>query len=233
MTTDTLVTSGQPNTATDSSQTAPSATDNQTGAPDAQQQPSSTDTPAAKPVEGTADQSAAGDKPAGDGEPAADDDKPTGAPEQYEDFTAPEGVKLDAEVAGEFKSLAKELNLPQDQAQKVADLGVKLAQKWQAQQAAVLAETAAKWAQEAQTDAEFGGDKLPENLAVAKKALNDFGSEKLQTLLHESGLGNHPEVIRLLVNAGKAISEDRIVAGKSGTAPAVSTAQRMFPNMNP
>jgi hypothetical protein len=225
MTTETLVTSGQPDNATASSQPAPGATDTTTGAqPDANQQQPSTTTEG-QPPEGTTDQGKPdGDKPG---------DKPAGAPEQYEDFTAPEGVKLDAEVSGEFKSLAKELNLPQETAQKVADLGVKLAQKWQAQQTAALGEAAAKWATDSQADKEFGGDKLQENLATAKKALDTFGSPELKTLLNESGLGNHPEVIRLLFKAGTAISEDRLVAGKSGTTPAATTAQRMFPNMNP
>jgi hypothetical protein len=228
MTTETLVTSGQTDTAPASSQPAPGATDTTTGAQaDANQQQPSTATEG-QPAEGTTDQG----KPA-DGDKPADDGKPTGAPEQYEDFTAPEGVKLDAEVSGEFKALAKELNLPQDQAQKVADIGIKLAQKWQAQQATALTEAAAKWATDSQADKEFGGDKLQENLATAKKALDAFGSPELKTLLNESGLGNHPEVIRLLFKAGTAISEDRLVAGKPGTTPAVSTAQRMFPNMNP
>jgi len=227
MTTETLVTSGQPDNATASSQPAAGATDTTGAQPDAtQQQPASTATDG-KPAEGTTDQG----KPA-DGE-SADDGKPTGAPEQYEDFTAPEGVKLDAEVAGEFKTLAKELNLPQDQAQKVADIGVKLAQKWQAQQATALSEAAAKWATDSTADKEFGGDKLQENLGVAKKALDTFGSPELKTLLNESGLGNHPEIIRLLFKAGKAISEDTHVAGKPGSTPAASAAQRMFPNMNP
>ena len=222
MTTETLVTSGQTDTAPASSQTAPGATDTTTGAQtDANQQQASTDSQG-QPATGAQDQGK-----------SADDGKPAGAPEQYEDFTAPEGVALDAEVAGEFKTLAKELNLPQDQAQKVADIGVKLAQKWQTQQAAALSEAASKWATDSQADKEFGGDKLQENLGVARKALDTFGSPELKTLLNESGLGNHPEVIRLLFKAGMAISEDRLVAGKSGTSPALTTAQRMYPNMNP
>jgi hypothetical protein len=213
MTTETLVTSGQTDTATDSSQTATGATDNQTGAQtDAQQQQSSTDT-TSQQATGATDQGATAD---GD---KSTDDKPAGAPEQYEDFTAPDGVQLDAEVTGDLKALAKELNLPQEQAQKVADLGAKLAQKWQAQQATSLTEASAKWADETRADPEFGGDKLNESLASAKKALTAFGSPKLATLLNESGLGNHPEIIALLARTGKAISEDRIVTGNAAPAP--------------
>jgi hypothetical protein len=66
------------------------------------------------------------------------------------------------------------------------------------------------------TDQEFGGEKLSENLSVAKKALDAFGTPELRKLLDDSGLGNHPEVIRMMYRAGKAISEDRFVGGSPG-----------------
>jgi hypothetical protein len=69
-------------------------------------------------------------------------------------------------------------------------------------------------------DKEFGGPALAENLSVAKKALDAFGTAELRTLLNESGLGNHPEIVRLFFRAGKAISEDRVVTGSTGQAKA-------------
>jgi hypothetical protein len=230
MTTETLLASGQPDNATASSQTAADAPTNQGANADNQQQAAApgTDTQG-QPAAGAADQGATGDKPAGDDTKPDEDKKPAGAPEQYEDFTAPDGVTLDAEVTGEFKGLAKELGLTQEQAQKVADFGPKMLQRWQAKQAEALAETSAKWATETRADKDIGGDKLNENLATAKKALDAFGSPAIKTLLHESGLGNHPEVIRLLVNAGKAISEDRMVPGAKAAAE-VSIEQRLYPN---
>ena len=152
-------------------------------------------------------------------------------PDEYADFTAPDGVALDAEVATEFKALAKELALPQAKAQKVADLGTKMMGKWQAQQAEQMSEASAKWATDTKADKEIGGDKLPENLAVARKALDTFGSPELKTLLNESGLGNHPEIIRLLHKAGKAISEDTYVNGQAGKQSA-RDPKSMYPNSN-
>lgn len=155
-------------------------------------------------------------------------------PDKYE-FTAPEGVTLDAEALGEFEGMAKELKLTQEEAQKVADIGPKMMAKWQAKQAEAIQTAAAEWAATATADKEYGGEKLTESLATAKKALTAFGTPELQTLLNDSRLGNHPEVIRFMVRAGKAISEDRMVtggAGPSGSIPATA-AQRMYPSMNP
>jgi len=145
-----------------------------------------------------------------DGQAAGNTDgKVTGAPEAYE-FKAPEGKEFDPEVINSFSDIAKELDLPQDAAQKMID---KLAPKIQERQMQVIEQVRNDWAQQAQTDKEYGGKKLTENLAVAKKALDAFGTPELRSLLNESGLGNNPEVIRFMFRAGKAISEDRFVGG--------------------
>lgn len=144
----------------------------------------------------------------------SDGDKPQGAPEKYE-FVAPEGKEFDAETIGQFSEIAKELNLSQEAAQKLVEtMGPKIAERQMAQVEMVRNE----WAQQAQSDKEYGGDKLQENLAVAKKALDSFGSPELRALLNESGLGNNPEVIRFMYRAGKAISEDTFVGNQTGAA---------------
>lgn len=135
-----------------------------------------------------------------------------GAPETYE-FTAPEGRAFDAEVITSFSAIAKELDLPQEAAQKMLNaVGPKIAER----QAATLDAARMQWAESARADKEFGGDQLESNLAVAKKAVDAFGSPELRTLLNETGLGNHPELIRMMYRAGKSISEDKFVGGVRG-----------------
>lgn len=153
-------------------------------------------------------------------------------PEKYE-FTAPDGTELDAEALGEFEGIAKDLKLSQEEAQKVTDIGAKLAQKWETKQADMIQQAAAEWAASATADPEYGGDKLTESLVTAKKALDAFGTPELRSLLNDSRLGNHPEVIRFMVRAGKAISEDRMVTGGAGPASgAQSTAKSLYPNQS-
>jgi len=55
-------------------------------------------------------------------------DKPEGAPEKYEAFKVPEGVTIDETAATEFGALAKELNLTQENAQKLVDYQIKFQQ---------------------------------------------------------------------------------------------------------
>jgi hypothetical protein len=148
-------------------------------------------------------------------------------PEAY-DLKMPEGVELDQAAATEFTAIAKELKLDQAAAQKLADVGAKMAQR-QVEAHAKLVES---WAEQVKTDNEIGGDKLAENLGVARKALEAFGTPELRDVLNATGLGNHPEVIRAFYKVGKAISEDRFVGGapKGGTAD--DPAKKLFPNMN-
>lgn len=148
------------------------------------------------------------------------------APESYE-FEMPEGVELDKAAADEFTAIAKELKLDQATAQKVADVGAKMAQR-QAEAHATLVES---WVESVKADKELGGEKLDENLAVARKAMDAFGTPELKTLLNSTGLGNNPEVIRAFYKAGKAISEDGFVRGANKTAN-TDPAKKLFPSMN-
>jgi len=147
-------------------------------------------------------------------------------PESYE-FAMPEGVQLDKTAAEEFTAIAKELKLDQATAQKVADVGAKMAQR-QAEAHVKLVET---WTEAVKTDKEIGGDKLAENLGVARKALEAFGTPELKDVLNSTGFGNHPAVIKAFYKIGKAISEDRFVTG-GAKGPETDIAKRMFPSMN-
>lgn len=175
------------------------------------------------PVAPVASEQAATQEPKSDAQTEAEPEAKDGEaqapkaeePAELADFAAPEGVRVDSEAATEFKNLAKELGLKQEGAQKVADVGFKLAQKWEAKQAEQIKAAKEAWIEGTKTDKEFGGEKLNENLAVAKKALDAFGTPELRTLLNESGLGNHPEIVRAFYRAGKAISEDRFVVGNA------------------
>jgi hypothetical protein len=147
------------------------------------------------------------------------------APESYE-FAMPDGVELDEKAAAEFSDIAKELKLPQDQAQKIVDMYAKRVQG-QVEAHKTLVEG---WASTVKADKEIGGDKLPESLATARKAVDTFGSPELKNLLNTSGLGNHPEFVKLMYRAGKAISEDRFIVGGETGAVNTDIAKSLYPN---
>ena len=145
----------------------------------------------------------------------SDQEKPEGAPETYEFNTqiTDESEELDPDVVNAFGEVAKELDLPQKDAQKVLD---KVAPVIQEKQAKAMEQAKIDWANDSQSDEEFGGENLNANLDIAKKSLEAFGSDSLKSLLQETGFGNHPEIIRFMYRAGKAISEDSYVGNSQG-----------------
>lgn len=141
--------------------------------------------------------------------------EPEGAPETYE-FQAPEGTTLDDKVLETFSEVARELNLTQDAAQSIID---KLAPVMDARAAenlqARLEQQSVEWRELTTKDKELGGESMKQRLAIARKALDRFGTEELHSMLNEHGLGNHPEIIRWAYRVGKAISEDTLVTAHS------------------
>lgn len=181
------------------------------------------------PAETQTPPSSSGQEQTQGAEPNTEQKAEAGAPEEYAEFTVPEGLTLDAELTGEFKDLAKKMGLTQENAQNVADLGVKMLQKWgAAQQEAVIAQQA-QWAEASRSDKEFGGDAFESNLAIAKKAVDALATPELRQLLDSTGLGSHPDMIRAFYRAGKALSEDTLVTGQGQTVAAPRTfAEAMY-----
>jgi hypothetical protein len=150
-----------------------------------------------------------------------------GAPEKYEDFKAPEGVKTDQAVLEEFKTLAKSMNLSQENAQKIFDLQVKGAQAQDAAKLNQYKEVAEGWKQET---LQALGPEYPRELAIAAKAIDRFGTPALRQMLNDSSLGSHKEFVSFFVKVGKALSEDTFADGRQSAAAERSAAQVLYPN---
>lgn len=138
-------------------------------------------------------------------------------------FELPEGVEVDESSATNFKALAKELEMSPDAAQKI----VAFAAQRELQRAEAHRETVKGWGETVSADKELG---KAENQAIARKAVETFGTPELKTLLEGSGLGNHPELVRAFFKAGQAISEGKFIAGRTGPAPSKDVASILYPN---
>ncbi|MFS9552482.1 peptidase [Klebsiella pneumoniae] len=170
-----------------------------------------------KPQPGTEGDKPQEEKPA-DGDKPADkpeeEQKQEGAPEKYE-FTAGEGVELDTEALKDFEPVARDLNLTNEQAQKLVDAYPKILAGVQQRQAEAWQKQTEGWAETVKADKEIGGDKLTANLSAAQRALDQFGTPELKEYLNATGLGNHPDLVKTFVKIGKAMSEDGMVDGSN------------------
>lgn len=199
--------------ATEASATLLAAASNGTGGT---QQTQTTETPAVTPETPAAAATTTETTPA------------AAVPEKYE-FKAPEGTEYDSEILETFTGAAKAASLTQDAAQKVLET---MAPALAARQADQVQAIHKEWQDASAADKEFGGspEKLAENLGVARKGLEAFSTPELRKLLDETGLGNHPEVIRYMYRAGKAISEDKFVGGAAKGTGAANPAAVLYDN---
>ena len=173
-----------------------------------------------------------GDEGNGDG-----DEQSTGAPEEYE-FTPPDGLEIDPEKLEAFGEYAHSLGLSQDQFQKLIEYDIERSANAQKSMAEAYGERISSWADATKVDKELGGEKLSENLGLAKKAMEKYASPALAKLIDSPsannpdglGLGNHPEVIRLFYRVGKAISESELITGDT-KAEVGNRYERIYPTM--
>lgn len=139
----------------------------------------------------------------------------------------PDGVQPDETLLKSYKETLKKHGVKGEAAQAIFDLYLgtqkQAAEKSAATQKAAQeqddkawAERQAGWKQSARSDKEFGGEKYDANVAIAKKAVVRFSSPGLKELLDATGLGDHPEFIRLMYRVGKGLAEDTI-SGSQGS----------------
>lgn len=156
----------------------------------------------------------------------------TSAPEAYEDFSLPEGMEMDADVLGEFKNLAKELNIPQAKAQQLIDFQTQLATKQAEEYQAAVTKQSQEWAASIKNDPEIGGENYDKSVASAIKVIQSFGDPALTELLNQSGLGNHPALFKFCHRISAAISEDKFVLSGSQSNTGRKSNEEVFYGSN-
>lgn len=197
----------------------------------------------------------------GEGDGKGDDDdqsKADGPPEAYDlkvTVKDAEGkdvdVPIDAELLEKATPVLKEIGLTNDQANQVAalvpEIQSQIEQKLAQTQADSFSAMKADWAKEAQGDKEIGGSKWKETEALAAKALAAFGAPSeikevdgknvetnpFRVLLNETGLGNHPVMIRMFRNIGEKLGEGDFVRGEGGGAQKQDRVRTLYPNDKP
>lgn len=175
---------------------------------------------------------AEGEKAEGESEAGEkkDEGEKAEVPEKYE-WNKPEGFEgeLDQAAIEQFEPIAKELGLTQEQADKLVGIHAESLQSAQQHAAEQHSQQMETWTNELRNDPEFGGANFDANLKSAQKAVKEFGSEGLIKALDETGMGNHPDLVRTFAMIGKSISEDGFVSGGKSGGPR-SAADIMYPS---
>lgn len=149
------------------------------------------------------------------------------APEKYELKVSDDQFKgIDTDVLAEAEPTLRELNLSNEQAQKLMPLAESLVKKTMDRAEAAITDRAIQnrkeWADAFDADPEIGGANKAQTIADAAKAFDHYGLKKgegLRLLLDESGLGNHPDLIRFVAAVGRDTAEGTHDRGSAATTP--------------
>lgn len=133
---------------------------------------------------------------------------------QY-DLKLSENSLLDPAKVDEIKAYAKSKNLSPEQAQDLLNREEALLKSFVNEQQEEIKKASEEWKKQALLDKEIGGENFNKNVEFAHRAMKRFGNETLTKYLDESGLGNHPDVIRMFMKIGQAMAEDKIIGSNS------------------
>lgn len=192
--------------------------------------PAATETTTKEGEQQTPEQKAEADqKAAADAEKA----KLVGAPEKYESFTAPQGVTLNSELVNEFTPLAKNLNLSQEGAQKIADFGVKLIQKQSEATAKQWVDTRAAWTTQIKSDKEVGGNNYSKASETAYRGIG-LAMKTIPELkaVVDQGWFDNPALFKMAHLLGKTVREDRFIDGGAASERELTAAEILYPKTN-
>lgn len=175
--------------------------------------------------EGSEDKGLKDDEPEETEEGGEDADEGETGLVTVEDLEFSEGAQVNEVIQNKFLELINNKDLtPKEIAQGAVDLQKELfADQVETHNAQVN-----KWAEEVKADKELGGDNLKETLGMAAKARDEFGSKELSQLLDETGLGNHPEVVKFFYNVGRGISDDSYIKGSASVEEVAKTPAQIL-----
>lgn len=156
------------------------------------------------------------------------------SPEVVEDdfkleVTAESGLK--AEDAESVKKFAKENNLTKDAAQKILNDKAQAIVDFKKSQQDDFNKKKVEWLEHAKADKEIGGEQLNQSVTMANRFLDEYAPKELRQVLDDTGLGNHPLLIKTFARAQKKMSNDSLVqAPKSQAAKTVADWDLFYPD---
>lgn len=132
-------------------------------------------------------------------------------PDDYEIANLPEDIPVDRQGIDDFKALAKELGISQEAFSKLIEFDLERAKRIQQEFSSVQEQ--AKAEAEASLKKEWGTD-YNTNMEIVSKAIRTFIDEDIEKKLADAGFMDNPDVAKVFLRVGKAISEGTFIPGQ-------------------
>ena len=143
---------------------------------------------------------------------------------------APEGYNFDmgdgegSDDLMDFKRVAHELGLSNSQAKMVVGIYNKVGEAEAHSEDEEFEKMNVDYTQQIQSE---WGDSYTRNAELARRAFSNFASEEAVEVLKETGLSNHPEILKTFARIGQVMAESDVLPGTRGQigAPSVANAE--------
>lgn len=141
-----------------------------------------------------------------------------------------EGSKVSEATLKEIEALATAKGLSQEAAQTLLERENEILVKQETHQAEFIKAKRNEWLEASKSDVELGGEHFAANAEYATQAAERWGGQPFQTLLNETGFGNHPVVFKFLSGIGKAMQSDSFSKGTAASHSKKSVAEVFYPS---
>jgi len=138
-----------------------------------------------------------------------------GRPEEKTGYELNLDTAVNEEFVDWYKDKAFDLGLTQKQASKFANSYMELEKEQMEVRTNQQKSMQQDWV--ASIKAEYG-DNFDSKLGSAKRALTQFGGDDLTNYLNETGLGDHPAMVKAFANIGEQMGEGKYVDANSSAS---------------
>lgn len=149
-------------------------------------------------------------------------------------FKFPEGVEVNDEVMGKFKTLAETAGITTNVAQELLDIYAsdvrKIADDLAADQSKVYLEMRTAWRKEIEADPMFSGAASAATMTSIGRAFDEYGSAEAREAFTLTGAGDNPHIARFVANMAKALSEGGPVRAGGPVAAKPKGAAALYTN---
>lgn len=148
-------------------------------------------------------------------------------PEKY-NLTLPKDSPLDPKALARIEANAKAQGLSQEAAEKELARENEAVSEFHNHQKETLKQAQSTWVDAGRADPEIGGEAFKQNVELAKRVVSRFGTDAFKSELEKTGLGNHPELLRVFTRIGKSMREDQLVIPSAQAGGNKSTEEILY-----
>lgn len=156
------------------------------------------------------------------------------------EIKVPEGAVVDEKQMTAFKEILTDEKLsPQDRGNKLIEIHANALKAAVEGPVTTWMNLQTEWQAKVKADPETGGPNFAANEVTIGKFIDEIGGKEAKAMREAfvfTGAGNHPELVRLMLRAGKALTEGSMVSGAAlgaKTQTLEQAAAAMYPTMQP